>query len=187
MDIGEARARGAWLFFRGEGKGRGWAHAFAGKAQQLRSSDTEQKKSESSTSHKTLSSGIVYRQTGITAPPPPPHPPPGTHNTLPHIQTKGALPPPSVPLSQHTHQLPLSPLLFKTSFQNISLKDQTYVQTTWNWMKYSYETSRGVLFHTGSFSTSICFIKSLRSVLRLLCLCRQNKQLSCAKKNFLTH
>lgn len=46
----------------------GFAHAFAGKAQQLRSSDAQQKKSESSTSHKTLSSGIVYRQTGITAP-----------------------------------------------------------------------------------------------------------------------
>ena len=67
-----------------------------GKAQQLRGSDAGQKKSESSTSHKTLSSGIVYRQTGITAPPPPPsprtHSPPGTHNTLPHMQTKGAPP-----------------------------------------------------------------------------------------------
>lgn len=63
-DTGETRARGAWLFW-GE-----WAEEeegrtlLRGKAQQLRGSDAEQKKSESSTSHKTLSSGIVYRADG---------------------------------------------------------------------------------------------------------------------------
>lgn len=73
VDTGEARARGAWL---------SGAYAYAGKAQQLRGSVAEQKKSESSTSHKTLSSGIVYRQTGITAPPPPPT----FHPTLSHTR-----------------------------------------------------------------------------------------------------
>lgn len=131
MDTGEARARGAWLFsfFFLRGGGWGWgAHAFAGKAQQLRGSDAEQKKSESSTSHKTLSSGIVYRQTGITAPPPPPHPIQPALTTLSHTCRQKVPPPPQVhphpprvPLPQHTHQLLLSPVLFKTGSENLKV------------------------------------------------------------------
>lgn len=85
-------------FLGGWGFGGGGGHAFAGKAQQLQSSDAEQKKSESSTSHKTLSSGIVYRQTGITAAPPPPTAP----TTLSHT-CRQKVPSPRVPPHQRTH------------------------------------------------------------------------------------
>lgn len=78
--------------------------------------------------------GIVYRQTGITAASLPPagplHPPLTTLSHTgrqkvwpPPLPPTPTPPPPSVLLPKHTHRLPLSAMLFKTTFFKSSFKD----------------------------------------------------------------